>query len=91
MILNADYSEYIKDLEKSLNDTKIVCFEYKYNNGKLFKAVADLKTYHKIQKLGKKIIDEEKLVTIRDTKSIAIILIMLILIYLYLITKAIIL
>lgn len=84
MIYNADYSVYTKDLEKALKSTKVVCFEYKYTNGKTFKALADLNTYHKIQKLGEKEIDEEKLVTIRDTKPIAIIFLVLILIYLFL-------
>ena len=61
LLYNADYSNFSKLLEKSLKDTKTVCFEYKFTNGKSFIAVADLNTYHNIQKSGAKTVDEEKL------------------------------
>lgn len=61
IIYNADYSKYTKELEKALTGTKIVCFEYKFKNGKSFKAIADLSVYHKIQKSGEKTIDENKI------------------------------
>lgn len=61
LLYNAEYSKYAKELEKALKNIKIVCFEYKFTNGKNFKAIADLNIFHKIQKTGEKTIPEEKL------------------------------
>lgn len=61
LIYDANYSKFTKELEQALKSTKTVCFEYKFTNGKSFKALADLNTYHKIQKSGEKTIDENKL------------------------------
>ena len=61
LIYDAEYSSYTKDLEKTLKNTKTVCFEYKFTNGQYFKAISDLSTFHKIQKSGEKTVIEEEL------------------------------
>ena len=61
LIYDANFSNFTHYLEQCLKSTKTVCFEYVFSNGKSFKAVSDLSTFHMIQKSGWKKIDEEKL------------------------------
>lgn len=66
---NSEYAVYIEDLQKALKDTDIVCFEYKYQNGKNFIAISDLKTFHKIQEQSKIQIDEKELIKEKTDKA----------------------
>ena len=66
---NSEYALYVKDLQKALKDTNIVCFEYKYQNGKKFIAISDLSTFHKIQEQSKIQIDENELIEEKSNKA----------------------
>ena len=55
---NALASKY---LEECLKSVKNACFEYRFSNGKSFKAVADTQTFREIQKSGEKKMPENKL------------------------------
>lgn len=66
---NSEYALYTKDLQKVLKDTNFVCFEYKYQNGKNFIAISDLKTFHKIQEQSKIQIDEKELIREKTDKA----------------------
>ena len=66
---NSEYVLYVKDLQKALKDTNIVCFEYKYQNGKKFIAISDLSTFHKILEQSKIQIDENELIEEKSNKA----------------------
>lgn len=50
-----------KYLEECLTSVKNACFEYRFSNGKSFKAIADTQTFREIQKSGEKKMPENKL------------------------------
>lgn len=73
------FIHFKNDLKKVLKG-ELVCFEYKFKNGKSFIAITDKNTSQKVKQSGEIVIDEEKLTTVSKNIGCLIVVIVFLLI-----------